>query len=204
MKLRLTGYEVASQQQYQQDLMDYATSGAMRGESPPPAAKPVYADGEGNHYVALPHNDGVTALPFIPGSAAVNTESPTGVSDNGGFVPLENMPQGGDGGDVVDVMKNVAQSMPQQLATNWMGGAARNLMMGAGTGGMMDAALQTLGVSNPLASGPMGQFLGAAMNTAGLGQLTPMLSGLGNPLAGLTDGVDPRNIADVPLVTATA
>jgi hypothetical protein len=88
MNLKLVGYEMKPQAQFQKELTAYIGQLAQGGTvtTPPAAAAPVYVDDQGNHYIAVPSEEGVTAVPFIPGSPAQG--------DLGGFVPADQMPKG--------------------------------------------------------------------------------------------------------------
>lgn len=182
MTLKLAGYELKPREQFQQQLMDYAQHGAAKGGLPPAAATPVYADDEGNHFVGAPSEDGVSAVPFVPGS---KTEAPDGgLGASGGFLLIADIPSGGEDDGFGEMMSAMMEQMPQQMATDWVGNAAKNLMLGGGPGGMMDAALQTMGVENPLTSGPLGAALGGALQSAGLGPMTGLLPSVQSMLAG--------------------
>jgi hypothetical protein len=91
MNLTLAGYQMKPQAQFQKELAAYLQQ-LGKGETiapPPMAATPVYVDEQGNHYTALPSEEGVMAVPFVPGSPAQG--------DNGGFVPADQMPKGDAG-----------------------------------------------------------------------------------------------------------
>jgi hypothetical protein len=86
--LKLAGYEMKPQAQFQQELTAYIGLLAQGATTAPPpkAATPVYADEQGDHYLAVPSEEGVIAIPFIPGSPAQG--------DSGGFMPADKMPKG--------------------------------------------------------------------------------------------------------------
>ena len=190
MTMQLVGYEFKSQNQADKDFADYVSQGGWAAEDPvppPAAATPVYADENGNRFLALPHEDGVVAMPFIPGSPAEVNDG--GVGQSGGFVPVEQMPFGGGRSGFEDMMEGMASTLPPQLAADWVGKAAENMILGAGPGGMTDAALSALGVENPLASGPVAAVLGGALEQAGGGELKSLLPSAGEALMGGTEGL---------------
>ncbi|MBN1853263.1 MAG: hypothetical protein JW829_11085 [Pirellulales bacterium] len=176
MKLKLTGYEFAPRQQHQAAMADYmakSQTGGWAGELPPAAATPIYTNEAGDHFMALPDDNGVGAVTFIPGSAA--EKSPDGrVGDLGGFVPIEEMPQVGGGSPLNGIMANALGGLSGDAVGDWFGNAATEAMLGAAPGGALDTAMKTLGLTNPLAGGPLGSAMAAAASAAG------GLGGLGN------------------------
>jgi hypothetical protein len=82
VNLKLAGYEMKPKDQFQKELTAYMRRLSQGGthEPPPTPAAPVYTDEQGNYYMALPSEEGVTAVPFVPGSPADG--------DRGGFMPV--------------------------------------------------------------------------------------------------------------------
>lgn len=189
MRLKLAGYELAPKGRFQKDLMGY-TQRLARGDAlgqPPAPATPVYADEAGNHFIALPGEDGVAALPFIPGSPAQG--------DLGGFVPLAEMPAGGGGDGTSAMMGGMAQAVPAQKTGDWLGQAATNAMLAGAPGTAAAAAMGILGMGNPGMSGALGGALAAAAGAAGLGPVGSLLGGaIGGGGQGLMNAIGAQGL----------
>ncbi|MEZ6136603.1 MAG: Mbeg1-like protein [Pirellulaceae bacterium] len=173
----------------------------------------VYADDAQNNFIGRPHEDGIAAIPFIPGSPADLSDGP--IPEHGGFVPIEKMPQmppksssglpigmtpgfnpnaahpmGGSSGGAPsepgfeDMLAGMMSQMGPQMTADWLGQAAAKSIVAGGCTGVMDSALNVLGVNNPLASGPLAGVLGAALQKAGVGELGSLMPGLGTALMG--------------------
>jgi uncharacterized Zn-binding protein involved in type VI secretion len=173
----------------------------------------VYSDPAGNLLTLMPHDQGVFALPFVPGSPAELSQGP--FPEQGGFVPIEKMPQmpakappglpigmtpgfnpnaphplsGSSGAGpsepgFEDMLAGMMRQMGPQMTADWLGQAAAQSIVAGGCTGVMDSALNVLGVSNPLASGPLAGVLGAALQKAGVGELGSLMPGLGSALMG--------------------
>ena len=171
MNLKLAGYETKPQQQFQQELTSYSARVA-RGDvdsMPPTAATPVYADAKGRHFVGLPMDDSLVALPFIPGSPAMGTQ--------GGFVPVDSLPQA-NWDKEVSIMSGVGAAIEPEAAASWLGAAATNAALGGAPGTPLAAALASLGMPNPMAAGVLGGAVAAAANAAGLGRAGSLLGAL--------------------------
>ncbi|MGB7241538.1 MAG: hypothetical protein WBC93_05535 [Sulfitobacter sp.] len=240
MPATLVGYDFPSKQPHGKQANDASVWPSQ------PAA--VYRDADGNHFVGLPHDEGVAAVPYIPGSQADGSDGP--VSDEGGFVPIEKMPDmpkknegrpapGSDnqaavdeargrspappvdkttgqkgrpdgrpspwrnGGEAAtplstnlpgsaeppepefeDLMAGMLSQMAPGLAADWLGQAVGQAMVAGGSEGVMGAAMNAMGLANPLASGPVAAVFGAALDSAGVGGLKPLLPSLGSALQG--------------------
>ena len=183
MKLQLAGYDFAPQEQFQKDMMDYGQSqtAPWAGDSvdlPPQPAQPIYKDDAGNHFAAVPTDDGVAAMPFIPGSPAKQNTA-GGIGPMGGFVATDQLPAGGGGGDPLGgMLGGVIQEMPGAAVGDWLGGAAANAALSGAAGQSAAQAMQSLGITNPLVSGPLGAAMQAAVGAAGLGPAAGLLGGL--------------------------
>ncbi len=195
MELRITGYDFAPRQQYESEFSNFVSTGGWAGASPlvpPLPARPVLADERGNQFISVPGENSVTVLPYIPGSS--RAEKPASrLQDYGGFVPLEDMPSGvgaagtpdvGLGGNPSDMLQGMMAQIPSKMVASWLGNAASNAMLGGGPGGALNAAMQTLGLSSPLASGPIGAAMGTALSASGLGAAGSHLPSVGSMLTG--------------------
>jgi uncharacterized Zn-binding protein involved in type VI secretion len=171
MNLKLAGYEMAPRDQFHTELMSYCQrmgNGEVVGQ-PPMAAKPVFTDDEGNHYVASPSESGVAAVPFIPGSPADGKR--------GGFIPLEQMPKGNGGSEMSKLGPVMAQSASPEATADWLAKASASAMLNGAPGSGADAALKILGASNPIARSAVGGGVAAAANMAGMGAVGSLLAG---------------------------
>ncbi|MCB9872668.1 MAG: hypothetical protein H6821_00690 [Planctomycetaceae bacterium] len=142
------------------------------GAFPPPMATPIYEGGQGQTFVAVPAEDGVSALPFIKGSPAAG--------DAGGFMPVEDMPSSGAGGDELGAMLGgMAGGVPASVTGDWLGKAALTGMLGGTPGTSTAAALGAVGMANPMAQGMLSSALGqfAKGGSGPLGLLSGALAG---------------------------
>ena len=180
-EFKAVGFEFSSASDFQSGLADFMTGGGWNGDDPlipPSPARAVFADDNGDTFVGLPTEDGIVPLPFMPGSKASIDSGH--VSEKGGFVPMDEMPARGGGGGLQEMLGGMAGQLPAQAA-NWLGNAAAQAMLGGAAGGGLDSVLATLGVTNPVASGPVGAAMKTALGAAGLG---PMGNVLGSMLSG--------------------
>lgn len=73
-----------------------------------------------------------------------------------------------DGLGLDQLMGGMASQLPPEQALSWLGDTAARAMTAAAPGGMLDTTMKALGLTNPLAGGPLGDALGAALKSAGL------------------------------------
>lgn len=157
--MRILGYEFVPQSDFNDNLMSFGDSlysGGSMGEvlqSPGPAM-PVYADDTGNEFVAGFSGEQLQTLPFLSGTPNRPDESSFQEAMSlGGFVPVEAMPKADPRGMDAEVLSGVAQNISPEAATGWLGGAAKNAMLGSGPGQINDRMFSALGIENPFAGG---------------------------------------------------
>lgn len=200
-KLKMVGFELRPQQEFTEALTAFATKcqqPAVAGElAPPQPGAPVFADESGNYFIAVPTDEGLRPLPFIPGSC-IAPASPEAAQ--GGFVPFEDQPPsttgGGAGAGGADdesigrLFSGMASSLPQPAAQAWLAHAARTAILGGVPGTPMAAVIGMLGLpgggaTNPLAGALSSIVAGGCALPGGTGSLLNSI--LGSDRAGGLD-----------------
>jgi hypothetical protein len=190
MNLHLAGYEMLPMEELWRAVSVSGQGSAEESQRcrVPMPVRPIYTSDRGDHFIPLPSDDGVSVLPFIPGSPAVG--------DLGGFVPIDRMAKSSGGDGSGELFRGMASALPAEQVADWLGAAALNGMLGGAPGTGLNAAMQALGMANPMASGALGGAVAAAGNAAGLGQAAGLLGGAlaGGP-AGLANALGAQGLA---------
>lgn len=158
--MKIIGYEFAPKAQYQSRLNQFVSAGGWAGGNPaalPAPARPVFADDAGDTVASFPSEDQVATLPFVPGSTA--ELGPSGVSDRGGYISVEDLPSANPSGasdPFAAFVQSTAASVPSADTLAWLQRSATRAMLGGASGGGMQRAMKQLGIDNPAMAGIMG------------------------------------------------
>lgn len=167
--MRLRGYEFVPQADFQDKLLSHGSSMFHSASldsiltSPAPAL-PVYVDESGGEFVAGMMGEQMSPIPFLSGSPTIPSAEAGGLTDvftGGGFVPVDAMPPAQFGGMDDEMMAGIAKNVSPANATQWLGAAVKNSMLGGAPGQAQDRALAALGIQNPLRQGGIGEAIKA-------------------------------------------